>query len=169
MGFKSRIPPELIERFRQTGIRLDREGNFWHEGAVVEHQGLQRALLRWLDVRDDGRPILRLDENRYAYVDVDDAHLLVRSLQWDGERAWLLLNDGTREELDYGTLHVGRGHALYCRVRGGKLLARITQPAYYVLAERIEERGRDFGLTVGGRFFVVEASEGQSQAEASAP
>ena len=155
MGFKSRIPPELLERFRQTGIRLDREGRFWHEGAEIEHPGLRRALLRWMDVLDDGRPILRLDEHRYAYVDVDDAHLLVTSIAWDGDRAIATLNDGSREEIDYASLRVGRGHALYCKVRGGRLDARITQPAYYVLAERIEERGDDFGLPVGDRFYVI--------------
>ncbi len=129
----------MIERLRQTGIRLDREGRFWHEGAVVTHRGFQRALLRWLDRLDDGRPILRLDEKRYAYVDVDDAELLAVSARWDGDRAILALNDETEEELDYPSLTVGAENALYCRVRNGRLTARITTPAYYVLAERIEE------------------------------
>lgn len=128
----------MIERFRRTGIRLDREGRFWHEGAQVAHQGFHRALLRWLDRLEDGRPILRLDERRYAYLEVEDAHLLVLSARWDGDRAFLTLNDGSEQELDYGSLRVGDDDALYCAVRDGRLEARITTPAYYTLAERIE-------------------------------
>ena len=139
--------PEMIERLRQTGIRLDREGRFWHEGAVVTHRGFQRALLRWLDRLDDGRPILRLDERRYAYVDVDDAELLALSARWQGDRAFLTLNDESDEELDYASLEVDADNALYCSARGGRLTARITTPAYYALAERIEE-------TSTGRFVL---------------
>lgn len=134
-----KLTPEQIERFRQTGIRLDREGRFWHEGAEVTHPGFRRALLRWLDRLPDGRPILRLDELRYAYVDVEDADLLALSAHWTGERAFLILNDDSQEELDPATLELGEGGALYCRVRGGVLTARILTPAYYLLAERIEE------------------------------
>jgi uncharacterized protein len=146
-----RITPEMIEKFRQTGIRLDREGRLWHEGAEISHPGLRRALLSWLDLRaEDGRPILRLDERRYAYIEVEDAHLLATSARWQGDRVLLNLNDGSEEELAYDTLEVGDGEALYCRVRDGRLRARITTPAYYVLAEGIEERGDRFVLRAAG-------------------
>lgn len=142
--------PEMIERLRQTGIRLDREGRFWHEGAVVTHRGFQLALRRWLDRLEDGRPILRLDEKRYAYVDVEDADLLALAARWDGDRALLTLNDDSEQELDYASLAVDTDNALYCRVRGGKLTARITTPAYYVLAEKISERPDGFVLLAAG-------------------
>ena len=107
------LPPELIEKLRQTGIRLDREGRFWHEGQEVTHAGFRRALLRWMDRLPDGRPILRLDANRYAYVDVEDAHLLAVSARWDGDRVLLTLNDGSEAELDYASLRLGAGDAAY--------------------------------------------------------
>lgn len=128
----------MIERFRQTGIRLDREGRLWHQGAEITHPGLRLAILRWLDLRDDGRPILRLDERRYAYIDIEDAALLVLSARWDRDRVWLTLNDGSEEELDYASLTIGAGHALYCTVRGGRLRARLTTAAYYRLATGIQ-------------------------------
>jgi hypothetical protein len=152
--------PEMIERLRQTGIRLDREGRFWHEGAAVTHAGFHRALLRWLDRLDDGRPILRLDEKRYAYVDVDDADLLAVSARWDGDRAFIGLNDESEEELDYASLTVGADNALYCRVRGGRLTARVTTPAYYVLAERLEESGDGFALRAAGRLHPIKQAAG---------
>ena len=73
------LTPELLERMRTIGLRLDRGGTFWHEGSQVTHPRLREALLRWLDVRDDGRDIVRLDDKRYAYVDIEDAHLRARS------------------------------------------------------------------------------------------
>lgn len=152
--------PEMIERLRQTGIRLDREGRFWHEGAVVTHAGFRRALLRWLDRLEDGRPILRLDEKRYAYVDVDDADLLVVSARWDGDRALIGLNDESEEELDYSSLTVSACNALYCRARSGRLTARVTTPAYYVLAERIEESGDGFALRAVGRLHLIKPAAG---------
>lgn len=154
------LTPEMIERLRQTGIRLDREGRFWHEGAVVTHRGFQLALLRWLDRLEDGRPILRLDEKRYAYVDVDDADLLAVSARWDGDRMLLGLNDETEEELDYASLRVGADNAVYCSARGGRLTARITTPAYYVLAERIEDTPDGFALRAAGELHPIRPAAG---------
>ena len=144
------LTPEQLERFRQTGIRLDREGRFWHEGEEITHEGFRRALLRWLDRLDDGRPILRLDERRYAYVDVDDTELLARGARWDGDRLILALNDGTEEELAYDTLRVRADHSLTCHVRDGRLAARITTPAYQVLAQRVVEIPGGFALDAAG-------------------
>ncbi len=134
------LPPELIEKLRQTGIRLDREGRFWHEGQEVTHAGLRRALLRWMDRLPDGKPILRLDADRYAYVDVEDAHLLAVSARWHDDRVLLTLNDGSEAELDYASLRVGAGDALYCTVRNG-LEARLTTTAAQSLQPHIHEDG----------------------------
>ncbi len=153
------LSPERIEQLRQSGIRLDREGRLWHEGQEVTHARFQTALRRWLDRLPDGRSILRLDEVRYAYVDVEDAHLLVKSLVWDGERATLALNDGSSEELAYETLEQGSDSAMYCTVRQGKLTARFLTHAYYQLAEHIEpaadEAGESFVLNAAGARYTI--------------
>lgn len=150
------LTADMLDKFRQTGIRLDRHGRFWHEGAEIAHPGLVRALLRWLDRLDDGRPILRLDQHRYAYVDVDDAHLLVTSARWQDDRALVTVNDGSEQELEYDSLRIGRDNALYCTARGGRLDARVTTPAYYVLAERIAPADGDaFVLRARGREFPI--------------
>lgn len=155
------LTPELLEKFRQTGIRLDREGRFWHEGAEIQHEGLRKALLKWIDRLEDGRPILRLDERRYAYLEVEDTPLLVVSARWQGDRALVRLNDSSEEELAYDSLRIGTDHALYCSVRGGRLEARVTTPAYYALAERIEEVGGGFALRAAGSSFVIGRRERQ--------
>jgi uncharacterized protein len=151
------LPPELIEKLRRSGIRLDREGRFWHEGQEVTHAGLRRALLRWMDRLPDGKPILRLDADRYAYVDVEDAHLLAVSARWAGDRVLLTLNDGSEAELDYASLRVGAGDALYCTVRNG-LEARLTTSAHQVLSQRISERDGAYLLSAAGAEWAVKGT-----------
>ena len=152
-----KLPEQLFEELRRTGIRLDREGRFWHEGGEITHELLRKSLLRWLDLLPDGRPILRLDDTRYAYVDVDDALLLVTSLRWQGNRAFVTINDGSEEELSYDTISQSADHSLYCQVRNDRLLARITTPAYYQLADRIEESGDAFVLSAADSLHAIAA------------
>lgn len=158
---KAPLSPEMLERFRQIGLRLDRNGVFWHQGAPIEHPRLTRALLRWLDVRpSDGRPIVRLDERRYAYVEVDDAMLLVTSILWRGDQPIAVLNDETEEPLACDTLRVDAGDALYCDVRDGRLTARITPSAALSLADCIDETGDgSYALRANGRLYPIRPAE----------
>jgi hypothetical protein len=147
------LTPEQIEKMRAIGLRLDREGTFWQEGAPVTHARLRQALLRWLDVRDDGRDIIKLDDKRYAYVEVEDAHLRARSAHWNGDRCMILWDDDQEAELEYGALRQAADHALYTTV--GKLRGRIGGPAYHAVAERIVERGGSFVLVAAGREWPI--------------
>jgi hypothetical protein len=151
------LTPEQLESMRTIGLRLDRGGTFWHRGEKVTHARLREALLRWLDVRDgDGRDIIRLDDRRYAYVDVEDAHLRALSARWEDDRCWVDWDDGSEQELAYDSLRQGDDHAMYARVRD-KLRGRIGGPAYYTLAERVEEDGRGgFTLLAAGRRWRIE-------------
>ncbi|NVB80368.1 MAG: hypothetical protein HOV81_18385 [Kofleriaceae bacterium] len=148
------LTPEMIEKMRAIGLRLDKAGTFWHEGTSVSHPRLRQALLRWLDVRDDGRDIVRLDEKRYAYVDVEDAHLRAKSARWDGDRVQILWDDDQEEELDYGSLRQGADHAFYASARG-KLRGRIAGPAYHAIAERVVEQDGHFALAASGKHWPI--------------
>jgi hypothetical protein len=146
--------PEQIEQMRAIGLRLDRSGTFWHQGTTVTHPRLRQALLRWLDVRDDGRDIVRLDDKRYAYVDVEDAHLRALSARWDGDRCTITWDDDQDEELAYDSLRAGDDNALYARARG-RLRGRIAGPAYHAVAEHIVEDGDGFSLVGAGRRWSI--------------
>src|SRR6185503_15309301 len=114
------------------------EGRFIHEGAEVVHEGLKRALFRWLDrlPPPDGRYVLRLDEKRFAYLeDVEDTPLVARSARVDargGVRVYLALSDGAEELLDPATLTVDDAGVLRAWVRGGRLQARLASSAAVV-------------------------------------
>jgi hypothetical protein len=159
------MEPELLERLRQSGLRLDREGRWWHEGQQVTHRGLARALHRWLDRLDDGRFVVRLDQQRVAYVEVEDAPYTVRTITVSGQgdgapRVRVHLSDESEEELGYDTLEVSRAdNALYCRVKGGQP-ARFSRSAYYLLAELIEPEQGGFVLrAAGGRWPIGQRRE----------
>jgi hypothetical protein len=137
------LTPELLEKMRQIGLRLDRSGVFWHGGSQVTHPRLRQALLRWLDVRD-GKNIVKLDDKRFAYVDVEDAHLRALSARWETDRCFVLWDDEQETELDYGSLTVAEDNAFYVTVRG--LRGRIAGPAHHAIAERIFEHGDHFVL-----------------------
>jgi hypothetical protein len=126
----------FLAEVRRSGIRIDREGQLWHEGATVDHAGLRAALFRWLDM-EEGRVVFRLDAARFAYVDVEDTPLVARALRFEGERALLALSDGREEPLDPKTLTLDEAGVLRCRVRGGRLEARLATSAASALADRI--------------------------------
>lgn len=133
----------FLERVRRSGISIDREGRFWHEGETVRHEGLRQALFRWLDrlPEPDGRYVLRLDSDRFAYLDVADTPLVATSLRWEGARALLGLTDGSLVPLRPETLTIDPAGTLRCQVRPNRIEARLGTSAAAVLAERIEEEG----------------------------
>jgi hypothetical protein len=159
--------PEQIEQLRRSGIRIDREGELIHEGEAIRHGGLRSAIFRWLDRLQEGdgdgagdgidesagRYILRLDERRFAYVDVEDTPLVVRALRiaGAGDAVALQLSDGAEETLDPRTLTVDAQGILRCWVRGGRLEARLATSAAAVLAERITETPQGPALALAGQ------------------
>ena len=132
-----------LDKIRRSGISLDREGRFIHEGAEVTHEGLKRALFRWLDrlPAPDGRYVLRLDERRFAYLEeVADTPLVARAARIDEAGAvQLALSDGSEEALDPATLTVDDVGVLRAWVRGGRLEARLASSAAAVVGELVTE------------------------------
>jgi hypothetical protein len=140
-----------IEKLRQSGIRLDADGRFWHEGGEVTHHGLRAAFWRWLDRNPDGRWVLRLDDKRFVYLDVDDAPYVVRSARWEGDRALVRLSDDSDEELDYASLHLGKSGQPYCTVKSGRFEARVSTAAWSTLGQRID----DGALVAAGKRYPI--------------
>jgi hypothetical protein len=156
----------FLEQIRRSGIRVDREGRFVHEGAEVTHEGLKRALYRWLDrlPPPDGRYVLRLDEQRFAYLeDVEDTPLVARAARIDPAGAVrLALSDGSEEPLDPETLTVDDAGVLRAWVRGGRIEARLATSAAVVVGELmvIEADGRPRLRLAGRTVFLRPRSAG---------
>jgi uncharacterized protein len=110
-------PPE--GRSRESTLRLDAQGRFWHEGRLVEHAGLSAGLHGWISRHpDDGRYILTNGYD-WTYFTVDDAPFAVRSVRLEPQRVVLGLSDGTEEAWTPETSRVGPDGALYAQVKAG--------------------------------------------------
>jgi hypothetical protein len=102
-----------------------------------------------LEIGPERAPI-EVDDTPYVVVGVD--------LGKDGI-ARIELNDHGIEVLDPGTLRIGAGEVLYCRVKGGTERARFLRPAYYQLAPFISEsRAGRFVLRLGGTAYPLARS-----------
>jgi hypothetical protein len=117
---------------RESRIRLDREGRFWHEGELVERPALTRALHRWLGRHPvDGRPIL---SNGYdwCYLEVDDLVAFVETVRrGEGPDAplVLVLLDGSEHPLDPSSVSVDDDGVLHATVGSPTREARFGRHA----------------------------------------
>lgn len=153
--FFRRPPPP--GQSRESSIRLDGEGRFWHAGELVEHPGMQAAFATWIRRHpDDGRYVL-CNGYDWSYFSVEDAPYLVRGLRSVPAGLQLGLSDGSEELLDPTSLRLGTRDALYCRVKAGQFDARFTPGAQTALLPHLVEgeRGEPLLLLAGKRFPVA--------------
>src|SRR6185295_2524984 len=92
---------------------------------------------------------------RYAYVDVADTPLVARAARFEGEAIVLALSDGSEEALDPATLTLDGAGVLRCRVRGGRLGARLATSAASLLGDRITDGPDGPTLALGGRRYPL--------------
>jgi hypothetical protein len=141
---------------RESTIRLDGEGKFWHDGERVDHPSLEKALHGWIARHpDDGRFILTNGYD-WTYFQVDDAPYTVRSLRVEPSQVIVQLSDETEEPLVPETLRIGRGDALYAKVKKGAFEARFSRHAQTALAPILEESDDALRLKIGARSYTVD-------------
>lgn len=116
--------PELS---RETTIRRDKGGKWYHEGQLVEHPAVIRAFNAWMD-QENGRFILRNSVN-WAYVEIEGAPIFVRRIRQEVSGFELELSNGQTEFLEIKTLCRDENGRLYCRVRQQRWLAEFTRLA----------------------------------------
>jgi uncharacterized protein len=149
-------------RSRESTIRLDALGRFWHDEELVQHPGMAAALRSWINRHpDDGRFILTNGYD-WTYFTVDDAPYFVQALRVDGDHVALALSDGTEELWEPEATRVGADGALYAVVKsaqkGGPYDAKFTPHAQGSLGPLLVDGPHDDttaeprpAVTVGGR------------------
>ena len=140
----------LKGRTRETTIRRDAEGRWFHDGQPLEHPNLTRAFDGWVERAEDGRYCLKNDIN-WAYITLEGPAHFVRSLRIDGDRVVLRLSSGRQELLDPDTLRQDDRHALYCDVGDGRLTARFDRNAATQLADLLGEDDDGVYVRVGAK------------------
>jgi hypothetical protein len=141
---------ETLQKIREdSGLRLDREGQFWHRGEPVEHARTLAALHKGLHRAADGRWATRIGRD-WAYVDVEDAARFVRRIDPGEDRLHAQLAHGAWVDVDPETLASGADDALYVRLPDGER-ARLTRAAQLSLAPHLREESGEFALDLGRR------------------
>jgi len=143
-------PPKKLHTREQSGIRLDRQLRWWHDGEPVEHPKIIEAFNRGLSPTGDGRFILTFGRD-WCFVAVEDAAYGVLGVDELDSGLSLRLSDRTSELLDPATLAVGFGGVLHCRVKRGRAKARFSRDAQFALGSRVSLDERGPALAVAGR------------------
>ncbi|MGE0325093.1 MAG: hypothetical protein AB7K71_15110 [Polyangiaceae bacterium] len=153
-----RFPPPP-GRSRESTIRLDKDGRFWHDDALVEHPQMAKAFAAWISKHpDDGRFILTNGYD-WTYFRVEDTPYFVTGLRLLDGKPELSLFDGSQEPMDPGTLREGPDGALYLRVKQGEFEARFQPSAQLELAPLLVEADGGVGLEIAGQRFSVPQRE----------
>jgi len=131
-----------------SGLELDEDGRWFHDGVAVEHPRVAEAFHRGLERAPDGRYLLRFGGD-WCYVRVKGAPLQVLAAAVDGPagRVALTLSNGAVEPLDPRTLRLWEG-ILYCAASSG-LVARFSRAAQVALGACVEEGAQGFSLRLG--------------------
>jgi len=132
-----------------SGLRLDRQLRWWHDGELVEHPNIIRAFNAGLEPADGGRFVLRFGRD-WCFVEVEDAAYAVTAvdLTEDGAAFSVRLSDQTAERLEPSSLRVEDG-VLTCRVKQGRAKARFSRDAQYALGQSLELAGAGVVLRAG--------------------
>ena len=133
---------------RETSIRRNAEGRWFHDGEPVLNPAVARAFDRWVSVAEDGRMCLENEVN-WAYVEIEGAPLFVDRVHWNGASPTLQLSDGREEALAPRTLRQDRDGKLYCTAREGRLTAEFRRSAMFDLSDALGEDDRGVFLVVG--------------------
>jgi uncharacterized protein len=132
-----------------SGITLDREQRWWHDGEPVEHPNIIEAFNKGLRVTDDGRYKIEFG-NDWCFVEVQGAAFKVMVVDVaEGDRLSVRLSDRTAEWLEVPSLALDAEGVLTCAVKGGKARARFSREAQFTLGEHMVRSDSGVTLEVG--------------------
>ncbi len=136
------MPAAGFYSIHTSKLTFRRDGRWYADADPVVHERLARLFSRYLRRKATGGYEIWIDERYHADVEVEDTPYVVTAVRTNTQGRFSIdLNDGTTEVLDRGSLAVGADNVLYCRVKNAAERARFLRPAYYQLANFIEEVG----------------------------
>jgi hypothetical protein len=164
-----RLPPVdqwNPERCGHSGMRIARDGTWFHEGTPIRRPAMVRLFSTVLRREEDGSHVLVTPVEKLE-IDVESTAFRAIELRTDGEgtgrRVALRLDSGDAVILGPAhPLHVvesAHGPSPRVLVRHG-LEAELSRPVYYELAEiALAEDNEPPGIWSEGMFFALEAPQ----------
>jgi len=146
------VPGAGFYSIHTSKLTFRSDGRWYADDEPITHQRLALLFSRHVRHKPSGGYEIWLDERYHADVEIEDTPYVVTTLDADPQGSLAVeLNDGTTEPLDPQSIQIGNDNVVYCRVKQGAERARFLRPAYYQLANFIEETGPGrFQLRCGG-------------------
>ena len=154
--------PEFIKKLIDAGqeideIKLDAEGNWFHNGEGFKNKKIARFFSEHIDITREGEYVISYDDFVYPVV-VEDAPVFITGIKIEGkgedEKIYLSPTRGEVEKLDIDTLHYKKD-CLYCYVNNGKFLAKFNRSPSFELLYRLEETDDIYYIHLGGKKLVL--------------
>lgn len=137
-----------------SGIELDEQLRWWHDGEPVEHPKIIETFNRGLKVTDDGKFKLEVG-NDWCFVKVHGPAFGVLAVDVSDDGLSVRLSDRTAELLDVSSLSQSDDGVLTVKVKGGLATARFSRDAQFQLGELVEATERGPVLRAGGREWAL--------------
>ncbi|MGC8718801.1 MAG: hypothetical protein ACP5TY_02175 [Thermodesulforhabdaceae bacterium] len=154
---KSSTREQIVEH---SGIMVDEEGNWTYQGNPIIREDIIRLFYEHLRFIPENGYVIEW-EGAFHPVSVADTPFVVTRVDADEneqgvQSLWITLKHfPERELLDPSTLFIGKNNVLYCKIHGGDFIARFSRPAYYQIAQMIEEENGAFVIKVGGKTYEI--------------
>jgi hypothetical protein len=126
-------PPVRWHTREDSGLSIDRDLQWWHDGARIEHPRIIEAFNRGLSVTAEGRYQLTFGHD-WCFVTVAGCAFGAVTVDLHDAQVWLRLSDRTAEPLDPMSLAMEPDGALSAAVKQGRARAKLTRPAHLELA-----------------------------------
>jgi uncharacterized protein len=149
-------PSEKRRHTREdSGIRLDSQGRWWHDGELIEHPRIIEAFNRGISPAEDGKFRLQFGDD-WCFVEVEGAAYRVLAIDFAPEdRLSIRLSDRTAEFLDLSSLRLGLDGVLTCRVKGGSATAKFSREAQFALGSLLEDVQGNLVLKINATSYPV--------------
>lgn len=157
--------PEEQSDLPPCGIYVNPEGDWYHEGKEIIREDILDLFYENLHCTPEGEFIIEWRGKKCRLEAADTPFVISRvdrgqSRQGQDEIFLALRHVKNAEPLAPETLKVGKSNVLYCRIRNGGFPARFSRPAYYQLAEWIQEDSDSdrFYLELNGKRYNIETA-----------
>ncbi len=149
------MEPALLEALRRnSGLRVDGNGDFFFHERPVENVRVQGLFHRHLAVRDDGEVTLTVG-TQWAYVVCETVARFVDAISLEQGVLKARLRDGQHVVEAAPRLGFAPDGRCYVWLGEAQHPAVLNRPAHQALAELLEVRGEIPGLPLASGFSVV--------------
>ncbi|MEJ5300139.1 MAG: hypothetical protein WHS38_04040 [Thermodesulforhabdaceae bacterium] len=149
-----------------SGIWVDEEGNWFYYGNPIIREDIIQLFYEHIQTIPGNGYVIEW-QGKLNPIDVDDTPFVITRVDWDEDEQriktlWITLKHlPEREILNPSTLFIGKNNVLYCKIRNGLFIARFSRPAYYQIAQLIEEENGSFVIRIGGKTHFIKDSTDQ--------